>query len=135
MRVRSGAGREAGPWLQGREVAGVTVEIIIGDALTELRKLPSDSVDCVVTSPPYWGLRDYGVEGQLGLERTLGEHLDVMVRLFREVRRVLKAHGTCWVNYGDCHAATPNGKSAAAYKADGSDDRTFRDKPFSTVGP
>jgi DNA modification methylase len=109
--------------------------IIIGDALTELRKLPSNSVDCCVTSPPYWGLRDYGVAGQLGLEPTLGEHLAAMVEIFREVRRVLKAHGTCWLNYGDCYAAAPNGKSAAAYKADGSDDRTFRDKPFSTVGP
>lgn len=113
----------------------MTVNILVGDVLDQLRKLPSNSVDCVVTSPPYWGLRDYGVEGQIGLERTLGEHLDVMVVVFREVRRVLKSHGTVWVNYGDCYAATPNGKSAAEYKADGSDDRTFRDKPFSTVGP
>jgi DNA modification methylase len=97
--------------------------------------MPSNSVDCVVTSPPYWGLRDYDVAGQIGLEPTLGEHLDTMVRVFREIRRVLKAHGTVWMNYGDCYAAQPNGKSAAAYKADGSDDRTFRDKPFSTVGP
>lgn len=113
----------------------MSVEIIVGDALTELRRLPSESVDCVVTSPPYWGLRDYGVDGQLGLERTLGEHLAVLVDVFREVRRVLKVRGTLWLNYGDCYAAAPNGKSAAAYKADGSDDRTFRDKPFSTVGP
>lgn len=109
--------------------------IHVGDCLDVMRAMPSGSVDCVVTSPPYWGLRDYGVEGQIGLERTLGEHLDVMVRVFREIRRVLKAHGTVWVNYGDCYAATPNGKSAEAYKTDGSDDRTFRDKPFSTVGP
>jgi len=113
----------------------MTVEILIGDVRERLRELPAQSFDCVVTSPPYWGLRDYDVDGQIGLERTLGEHLDVMVDVFREVRRVLKAHGTCWLNYGDCYAAQPNGKSAAAYKADGSDDRTFRDKPFSTVGP
>lgn len=113
----------------------MTTRIIIGDVLTELRNLPSNSVDCCVTSPPYWGLRDYGVEGQIGLEPTLGEHMDVMVEVFREVRRVLKAHGTVWLNYGDCYAAHPNGKSAAAYKAEGTDDRTFRDKPFSTVGP
>lgn len=113
----------------------MTVEIIIADALTELRKMPDQSVDCCVTSPPYWGLRDYGVDGQLGLEPTLGEHIDVMVTLFREVRRVLKRRGTLWLNYGDCYAAAPNGKSADAYKADGSDDRTFRDKPFSTMGP
>ncbi|MES3155031.1 DNA-methyltransferase [Sphingomonas faeni] len=108
--------------------------IMIGDVREQLRLLPSQSVDCVVTSPPYWGLRDYGVEGQIGLEPTLGEHLEVIVDVMREVRRVLKMHGTVWLNYGDCYAAAPNGKSAAAYKADGTDDRAFRDKPFSTVG-
>jgi DNA modification methylase len=112
----------------------MTVRILIGDVREQLRLLPSESFDCVVTSPPYWGLRDYGVAGQIGLEPTLGEHLAVMVDVFREVRRVLKVHGTLWLNYGDCYAAAPNGKTAAAYKADGSDDRTFRDKPFSTVG-
>jgi DNA modification methylase len=113
----------------------VTVEIIIGDALTELRKLPAESVDCCVTSPPYWGLRCYGVDGQMGHEPTLGEHLAAMVELFRECRRVLKPEGTCWINYGDCYASTPNGRSAADTKAAGGDDRTSRDKPFSTVGP
>jgi DNA modification methylase len=110
-------------------------QILIGDVREQLALIPSNSVDCCVTSPPYWGLRDYGVVGQIGLEPTLGEHLAVMVEVFREVRRVLKAQGTCWLNYGDCYAAAPNGKSAEAYKADGTDDRTFRDKPFSTVGP
>ena len=113
----------------------MSVQILIGDVRDQLRRLPSEYVDCVVTSPPYWGLRDYGVEGQIGLEPTLGEHLAVMVDVFREVRRVLKRHGTLWLNYGDCYAASLNGKSAAAYKAEGVDDRTFRDKPFSTVGP
>lgn len=58
---------------------------------------------CVVTSPPYWGLRDYGVNGQLGLERTPQEYLSKMVELFREVRRALKPDGTCWVNLGDAY--------------------------------
>ncbi|KSV78866.1 DNA adenine methylase [Sinorhizobium sp. GL2] len=109
--------------------------IHVGDCLDVMRSMPSGSVDCVVTSPPYWGLRDYGVEGQIGLEPTLGQHLAVMVEVFAEVWRILKPQGTLWLNYGDCYATTPNGKSAAAYKAEGDDDRTFRDKPFSTVGP
>jgi DNA modification methylase len=109
--------------------------ILVGDVREQLRAMRAESVDSVVTSPPYWGLRDYGVEGQIGMERTLGEHLDVMVDVFREVRRVLKKHGTVWLNYGDSYAASPNGRSAADVKAIGNDDRTFRDKPFSTIGP
>lgn len=105
-----------------------------GDVREMLAAMEPDSVDCVVTSPPYWGLRDYGVEGQIGLEPTLGEHLAVMVDVFRAVRRVLKPSGTCWINYGDCYATSPNGRSAAEVKAAGKDDRTFRDKPFSTIG-
>ncbi len=117
--------------------AGVimTVEVIIGDALEVLRGLPDESADCCVTSPPYWGLRDYGVEGQMGLEPTLAEHIAAQVELFQEVRRILKPHGTFFLNYGDCYATSPNGRSAADTKAAGADDRTFRDKPFSTVGP
>lgn len=112
----------------------MSVEILIGDVRARLAELPADSFDCVVTSPPYWGLRDYGVLGQLGLEPTLGEHLAVMVDVFEAVRRVLKPSGTLWLNYGDCYATSPNGRSAADTKAAGNDDRTFRDKPFSTVG-
>lgn len=111
----------------------MTVSILIGDVRDRLREMPADSVDCVVTSPPYWGLRDYGVAGQIGLEPTLGEHLSVMVDVFEEVRRILKPTGTLWLNYGDCYATSPNGRSAADTKAAGTDDRTFRDKPFSTI--
>lgn len=111
------------------------VSILLGDVRARLAAMEPDSVDCVVTSPPYWGLRDYGVDGQIGLERTLGEHLEVMLDVFRLVRRVLKPTGTLWVNYGDCYATSPNGRSAADCKAAGTDDRTFRDKPFLTIGP
>lgn len=113
----------------------MSVRILQGDCRDLLRSLEADSIDCVVTSPPYWGLRDYGVNGQLGLETSLGEHISVMAAVFSEVRRVLKPTGTLWLNYGDCYAASVNGRSAADTKAAGNDDWTFRDKPFSTVGP
>lgn len=118
-----------------RSILDERCTIHVGDCIEVMRSMPANSVDCVVTSPPYWGLRDYGVEGQIGLEPTLAQHLEVMVAVFEEVRRILKPTGTCWVNYGDCYATTPNGRSAADTKAAGNDDRTFRDKPFSTVGP
>ena len=113
---------------------GEVTVILVGDVFARLAQIPSNSVDCCVTSPPYWGLRDYDVAGQIGLEPTLAEHIDVMVRVFREVRRVLKSSGTLWLNYGDCYATQPNGRSAAEVKSLGTDDRTFRDKPFSTIG-
>lgn len=168
----------------------MTVRILLGDVRDRLRDMPDESVHCVVTSPPYWGLRDYGtahweggdvdcdhrsptmregrnedraklagsaatnmgqllnmakagvcgkcgarrVDQQLGLEPTLAEHIGRMVEVFREVRRVLRKDGTLWLNYGDCYATSPNGRSAADVKAIGNDDRTFRDKPFSTIG-
>lgn len=111
----------------------MTVTILNADVMDALRALPDATFGAVVTSPPYWGLRDYGVPGQIGLEPTLGEHLDRMTEVFAEVHRVLKPDGVCWVNYGDCYATTPNGRSAADTKAAGNDDRTFRDKPFSTI--
>lgn len=107
---------------------------MIGDVRAKLAELPAESVDCVVTSPPYWGLRDYGVAGQLGMERTLGEHIAVMVDVFAKMRRVLRKDGTFWLNYGDCYATHPNGWASQQYKDAGTDDRTFRDKPFSTIG-
>lgn len=112
----------------------MSVTLLQGDVREVLAALPADHFDCVVTSPPYWGLRDYGVVGQIGLEPTLADHLAVMIDVFRAVRRVMKPTATLWLNYGDCYATTPNGRSAAATKAAGNDDRTFRDKPFSTIG-
>lgn len=113
----------------------MSIKIYQGDCMAVMAKMPAESVDCAVLSPPYWGLRDYGVEGQMGLEPTLGEHLEVMVNVFAEIHRILKTTGTVWLNYGDCYATSPNGRSAAATKEAGKDDRTFRDKPFSTIGP
>lgn len=73
------------------------------DCLEGLRQLDSGSVDCVVTSPPYWGLRDYGIDGQFGLERTPEEYVNRLVSVFREVKRVLKNGGTVWLNLGDSY--------------------------------
>ena len=74
-----------------------------GDVREALAKLPDSSVDCVVTSPPYWGLRDYGVDGQIGLEATPLEYVAGMVEVLREVRRILTPHGTLWLNLGDSY--------------------------------
>ena len=82
----------------------MSIRILEGDCREVLKMLPAESVHCVVTSPPYWGLRNYGVEGAIGLEPTLQEHIDALVAVFREVRRVLRKDGTCWLNYGDCYA-------------------------------
>lgn len=82
-----------------------------GDCLEILRTLPDESVHCCVTSPPYWGLRDYGVDGQLGLEKSPEEYVARMVDVFREVRRVLRADGTLWLNIGDSYAG-PKGNTA-----------------------
>lgn len=79
-------------------------QIITGDALTELRKLPDGIVQACVTSPPYYGLRDYGVDGQIGHEETPEEYIVHLVEIFREVRRLLKPDGTLWVNIGDTYA-------------------------------
>jgi DNA modification methylase len=112
----------------------VSVEILIGDVREQLATLPDNSVDLCVTSPPYWMFRNYDVEGQIGMEPTLAEHLEGLVAVFEDVRRVLKPHGSLFLNYGDCYATTPNGRSAADSKELSGDDRTFRDKPGSTIG-
>lgn len=75
--------------------------IFEGDALTVLRRLPAESVQCVVTSPPYWGLRDYDRTGQIGLEPTLPQFINRLVAVFAEVRRVLRDDGVLWLNIGD----------------------------------
>jgi site-specific DNA-methyltransferase (cytosine-N4-specific) len=80
--------------------------VYVGDVREQLRELEDGSVDCVVTSPPYWGLRDYGADGQIGLEPTPEEYVATIVDVFREVRRVLADHGTCWINLGDSYAGS-----------------------------
>jgi DNA modification methylase len=80
--------------------------ILQGDVLAVLASLPDQSVHCCVTSPPYFGLRDYGQDGQIGLEKTPQEYVEKMVAVFREVRRVLRDDGTLWLNLGDSYAAT-----------------------------
>ena len=80
-----------------------TQRIIPGDCIAGLRTLPDASVHCCVTSPPYWGLRDYGHDGQIGLEATPEAYVARMVEVFREVRRVLREDGTCWLNLGDSY--------------------------------
>jgi len=106
-----------------------------GDALSVLRTLPAESVQCVVTSPPYWGLRDYGVDGQLGLEsmpdchaRATGQpcgrcYVCRMLDVFREVRRVLRRDGTAWINMGDSYSVGTN------------DSKSFRRDKIQSVPP
>lgn len=86
------------------EITGRNWRVIVGDVIDSLRTLADNSVHCCVTSPPYWGLRDYGVEGQIGLEATPKAFTDKMTEVFAEVRRVLRPDGTCWVNIGDSYA-------------------------------
>jgi len=80
-------------------------EIHIGDARKVLKLFPDGKFDCAVTSPPYWGLRDYEVEGQIGAEDTVKDYVDNLVRLFREVRRTLSDDGTLWLNLGDSYTS------------------------------
>ncbi len=87
--------------------------ILQGDVLDRLRELPNESVHCCVTSPPYWGLRDYGVAGAIGLEATPEAYVTRMVEVFREVRRVLRSDGTLWLNLGDSYAADGHGTGAS----------------------
>lgn len=108
------------PFWQTRDEA--TVRLFCGDSLSVLQGMPSESVHCVVTSPPYWALRDYGVEGQLGVESTPEEYVSRMVDVMREVRRVLRKDGTLWLNLGDSYAGSSGtgGKSLKQVSNSGS---------------
>lgn len=105
----------------------------MGDCLEVLKTLPDRHVNTCVTSPPYWGLRDYGVDGQLGLEKTPEEYVDRMVGVFREVRRVLRDDGTLWLNLGDSYAASnPSGPQG---KGGQRSERRFTAKTSIKMGP
>lgn len=90
------------------------VSLYHGDALEVAGALPNHSADCIVTSPPYFGLRDYGIEGQYGLEKSPAEYVETMRRLFSELRRVLADDGTLWLNIGDSYASGPIGTQNGA---------------------
>lgn len=83
----------------------MSYQVLVGDCRQHLKRIETESVDCVITSPPYFGLRDYGVEGQIGLEPIRENYVRNLVTTFREVRRVLKTRGTLWVNLGDSYNA------------------------------
>ena len=120
----------------------MTFELLHGDALTRLATLLAESVQCVVTSPPYWGLRDYKIDGQLGLEKTPEEYVEHLVAVFREVRRVLRSDGTLWLNLGDSYAndtkwgGAMGGKHASGLHGDqvGRGRRSTNLKPKDLVG-
>jgi DNA modification methylase len=95
-------------------------QILVGDCIDMMRTLPDQSVNTCVTSPPYYGLRDYGVEGQIGLEKTPAEFIGRLVAVFREVRRVLRDDGTIWVNMGDSYATGGRG-GGGSYMAERGD--------------
>lgn len=80
-------------------------ELLVGDARQLLSRMPDGHFDCIVTSPPYWGLRDYGVPGQIGAEPTVDDYIANLVRLFREARRTLSDEGTLWLNIGDSYTS------------------------------
>jgi DNA modification methylase len=81
-------------------------KIIQGDCIERMKQLADNSVDCCITSPPYFGLRDYGHEGQIGLEETPDQYVSKMVEVFEQVRRVLKKEGTLWLNLGDSYSGS-----------------------------
>lgn len=97
----------------------MSVRILTGDCRDVLKSLPDESVHCIVTSPPYWGLRDYGTGAAgIGIEATLAEHVAALVITFREIKRVLRKDGTLWLNYGDAYSdaarnATKRAKDAS----------------------
>ncbi len=90
--------------------------VLQGDSYHALRRLPSESVQCAVTSPPYWGLRDYCIDGQIGLENSLPQFINRLVAIFNEVKRILRPDGTLWLNIGDGYTSGNRGYRATDKK-------------------
>ena len=101
-------------------------EIYCGDAAEVLRTLPPESVNMCVTSPPYYGLRDYGESGQIGIEKTPAEYIARLVVVFEEVRRVLVKDGTLWVNIGDSYAGSGKGPMSLAVAGNGKNKELYQ---------
>lgn len=101
------------------------IDILLGDCIERMRGIPAGSVRTCVTSPPYFGLRDYGVDGQIGLEATPDAFIAKMVEVFREVRRVLSDDGTLWLNLGDSYTGGKQGRDDGGRSSD-----TFADNPY-----
>lgn len=102
-----------------------SVTLHLGDALEVARMLPDESVDCIVTSPPYFGLRDYGNDGQYGAEASPGEYVETMRALFAELRRALADDGTLWLNLGDSYASTVSNNGGYSPKSGLRDGRLY----------
>ena len=108
--------------------------VLEGDCIEVMRGMGSESVQCVVTSPPYWGLRDYGIAGQLGLEPTPEQYVAKLVEVFREVRRVLRKDGAVWLVLGDSYAAQGGGKAEGQYEEKRVDGATWQKPRFVPSG-
>lgn len=100
------------------------------DCLTFLKQMPDQYVECCITSPPYFGLRDYGMAGQIGLEETPEAYVEKMVAVFREVRRVLKDDGTLWLNLGDSYASNTKGSGGPSSKQDSNAGSGYNPRKF-----
>lgn len=111
-------------------------KIFQGDCVETLRTMPDNLIDCCITSPPYYGLRDYGIDGQIGLEQTPEEYVAKLVVVFREVRRVLKPEGTLWLNLGDsyCHNVKTHNTNSLKQKSVRGTDKEFSHRDFSICG-
>jgi DNA modification methylase len=109
----------------------MSATILVGDVRTRLAEIPDKSVQSCITSPPYWGLRDYGEDAQIGLEESPQDYVDAMVKVFREVKRVLRDDGTLWLNLGDSYSGS--GKGPAGNLGATHDERNMEKKHSAIV--